>query len=49
MHDHHLHLLFIRRAGADHGLFDLGRGVFGDFHALLRTGHNSSATGLAEL
>ncbi len=48
MHDHHLHLLLVCRTGAHYGLFDLGRRVFGDFHALLRTGDNGGATGLAE-
>ncbi len=31
VHDHHLHLLLVRRARADYRLLDLGSGVFAHF------------------
>jgi len=49
VHDHHLHLLFIGRTGANDRLLDLSRSVFGDLHALFGTRNDGGATGLAQL
>ncbi|MNE86406.1 hypothetical protein D3C80_1835030 [compost metagenome] len=44
VHDHHLHLLFIRPAGPSHRLLDLGGAVFGNFQAFFCPGNNGRAT-----